>query len=54
MSQIRGTTPELAAARRGCAVIGLDYVPALLERARPRAEAEGSTTPQAGMSPAIA
>ena len=31
----------LAAARRGCAVVGLDYVPALLERARPRAEAEG-------------
>src|SRR3954470_16973263 len=27
----------LAAARRGCAVIGLDYVPALLERARKRA-----------------
>ncbi len=31
----------LAAARRGCAVVGLDYVPALLERARLRAEAEG-------------
>jgi ubiquinone/menaquinone biosynthesis C-methylase UbiE len=31
----------LAAARRGCAVTGLDYVPALLERARRRAEAEG-------------
>lgn len=31
----------LAAARRGCAVVGLDYVPALLERARRRAEAEG-------------
>jgi len=31
----------LAAARRGCEVVGLDYVPALLERARRRAEAEG-------------
>ena len=31
----------LAAARRGCEVIGLDYVPALLDRARRRAEAEG-------------
>ncbi len=31
----------LAAARRGCAVTGVDYVPALLERARRRAEAEG-------------
>lgn len=31
----------LAAARRGCAVVGLDYVPALLERARLRADAEG-------------
>jgi ubiquinone/menaquinone biosynthesis C-methylase UbiE len=31
----------LAAARRGCAVVGLDYVPALLERARRRSEAEG-------------
>jgi ubiquinone/menaquinone biosynthesis C-methylase UbiE len=31
----------LAAARRGCAVTGLDYVPALLDRARRRAEAEG-------------
>jgi ubiquinone/menaquinone biosynthesis C-methylase UbiE len=31
----------LAAARRGCSVIGLDYVPALLERARLRADAEG-------------
>ena len=30
----------LAAARRGCAVVGLDYVPALLERARHRSEAE--------------
>jgi ubiquinone/menaquinone biosynthesis C-methylase UbiE len=30
----------LAAARRGCAVVGVDYVPALLERARQRAEAE--------------
>ena len=31
----------LAAARRGCAVTGVDYVPALLDRARQRAEAEG-------------
>jgi len=31
----------LAAARRGCTVVGLDYVPPLLERARLRAEAEG-------------
>jgi ubiquinone/menaquinone biosynthesis C-methylase UbiE len=31
----------LAAARRGCTVVGLDYVPALLERARVRANAEG-------------
>ncbi|MBI5104094.1 MAG: class I SAM-dependent methyltransferase [Solirubrobacterales bacterium] len=31
----------LAAARYGCEVTGIDYVPALLERARRRAEAEG-------------
>jgi len=31
----------LAAARRGCEVVGVDYVPALLERARQRAVAEG-------------
>jgi len=31
----------LAAARRFCQVIGVDYVPALLERARRRADAEG-------------
>jgi ubiquinone/menaquinone biosynthesis C-methylase UbiE len=31
----------LAAARRGCDVIGVDYVPALLDRARRRTEAEG-------------
>jgi len=31
----------LAAARRGCPVVGVDYVPALLDRARRRAEAEG-------------
>ena len=31
----------LAAARRGCTVVGIDYVPALLERARLRAAAEG-------------
>lgn len=30
----------LAAARRGCEAIGVDYVPALLERGRLRAEAE--------------
>jgi len=30
----------LAAARRGCEAIGIDYVPALLERGRIRAEAE--------------
>jgi ubiquinone/menaquinone biosynthesis C-methylase UbiE len=33
----------LAAARRGCDVTGVDYVPALLARARRRAEAEGLT-----------
>lgn len=31
----------LAAARRGCAVVGTDYVPALLEKGRVRAAAEG-------------
>jgi ubiquinone/menaquinone biosynthesis C-methylase UbiE len=31
----------LAAGRRGCDVVGLDYVPSLLDRARRRAEAEG-------------
>ncbi len=31
----------LAAARRGCSVVGLDYVPGLLDRARRRADAEG-------------
>lgn len=31
---------SLAAARRGCAVVATDYVPALLERARERAAAE--------------
>src|SRR6476469_3343881 len=30
----------IAAARRGCEVVGVDYVPALLERGRVRAEAE--------------
>jgi len=30
----------LAAARRGCSVVGVDYVPALLERARRRMDAE--------------
>ena len=33
----------IAAARRGCTTTGVDYVPALLERARIRAEAEGLT-----------
>jgi SAM-dependent methyltransferase len=33
----------LAAARRFCAVTSTDYVPALLERGRARAEAEGQT-----------
>ncbi|HEV7706596.1 MAG TPA: class I SAM-dependent methyltransferase [Asanoa sp.] len=32
---------SLAAARRFCQVVGVDYVPALLERARQRARAEG-------------
>ena len=31
----------LAAARRGCTVVGVDYVPELLDRARQRADAEG-------------
>ena len=31
----------LAAARRGCDAVGVDYVPGLLERARRRADAEG-------------
>jgi ubiquinone/menaquinone biosynthesis C-methylase UbiE len=31
----------IAAARRDCDVVGLDYVPALLEHARARAQAEG-------------
>src|SRR6476660_6330467 len=30
----------IAAARRGCEAVGVDYVPALLERGRIRAEAE--------------
>ena len=33
----------IAAARCGCDVAGIDYVPALLERGRARAEAEGLT-----------
>src|SRR6185503_20391962 len=33
----------MAAARRGCAVIGIDYVPSLLDRARRRTEVEGLT-----------
>jgi SAM-dependent methyltransferase len=31
----------IAAARHGCEVVGIDYVPSLLERGRARAEAEG-------------
>jgi SAM-dependent methyltransferase len=31
----------IAAARLGCSVVGVDYVPSLLERGRERAEAEG-------------
>ena len=31
----------LAAARRGCDVIGIDYVPSLIDRAQRRADAEG-------------
>ena len=31
----------IAAARRGCEVVGVDYVPGLLERARRRSKAEG-------------
>jgi ubiquinone/menaquinone biosynthesis C-methylase UbiE len=31
----------LAAARRGCQVVGIDYVPSLLDRARRRRDAEG-------------
>src|SRR6478672_8194935 len=31
----------IAAARLGCEAVGVDYVPALLERGRLRAEAEG-------------
>jgi SAM-dependent methyltransferase len=33
----------IAAARRGCVVVGVDYVPELLDRARRRADAEGLT-----------
>ena len=33
----------IAAARRGCTVVGVDYVPELLDRARRRADAEGLT-----------
>jgi SAM-dependent methyltransferase len=33
----------IAAARRGCVVVGVDYVPELLDRARWRADAEGLT-----------
>lgn len=36
-------TAALAAARRNCDVTGVDYVPALLERGRERAAAEGLT-----------
>ena len=44
----------LAAARRGCAVTGVDYVPSLLDRARQRATAEGvEATFQAGDAEAL-
>ena len=33
----------LSAARRNCEAVGIDYVPALVERARARAQAEGLT-----------
>jgi SAM-dependent methyltransferase len=33
----------IAAARRGCVVVGVDYVPELIDRARRRADAEGLT-----------
>ena len=33
----------MAAARRGCTVVGIDYVPSLLDRARRRTEGEGLT-----------
>jgi ubiquinone/menaquinone biosynthesis C-methylase UbiE len=33
----------MAAARRGCTVVGIDYVPSLLDRARRRTEVEGLT-----------
>jgi ubiquinone/menaquinone biosynthesis C-methylase UbiE len=33
----------IAAARHGCSAVGVDYVPALLEKARRRADAEGLT-----------
>src|SRR5438552_12526885 len=35
----------LAAARRGCEAVGVDYVPALLERGRVRAAAERRDVP---------
>jgi len=31
----------IAAARHGCSAVGVDYIPALLERGRKRAAAEG-------------
>jgi SAM-dependent methyltransferase len=46
---------SLAAARRFCQVVGVDYVPALLERARARAAAEGlEATFQEGDAEALA
>ena len=41
----------LAAARRGCEVLGVDYVPALLDRARRRADAEGVTAGSSRATP---
>src|SRR5688500_7503667 len=38
----------IAAARLGCTAVGVDYVPALLERGRLRAEAEGLSVEQIG------
>ena len=55
----------LAAARRGCEVVGIDFVPELLQRARIRAAAEatdgwlylvtvtGTTGARVGLSPAL-
>ncbi len=44
----------LAAARRWCDVTSTDYVPALLESGRVRAQAEGRNNPHAQGAPIIA